>query len=147
MTSTKPFPEKCRYHPDGLIANQVHWRWNKAPGRTGGGRWVCRSFSQDSAVKSRDRRAKFLAEYKLAKGCADCGYNAHSEALDFDHLPGTKKLFNIGYGKDHLLEAILAEIAKCEVVCANCHRVRTSHRRPWLAKGLQPPAEPLIEIT
>lgn len=74
---------------------------------------------------------KFITQLKMSKGCADCGYNAHPVALDFDHLPGYEKRYGIaqiaygGYGLDLVLE----EIAKCEVVCANCHRIRTLDRR------------------
>ena len=66
---------------------------------------------------------------KLASGCIDCGYNAHSAALEFDHLPGTVKLFCIGAAKGRSMARVLAEIAKCEIVCANCHRVRTAARK------------------
>lgn len=49
--------------------------------------------------------------------------------MDFDHVRGKKK-FDIG--KAVLLQVtmkeLLAEIAKCEIVCANCHRVRTYGR-------------------
>ena len=61
-------------------------------------------------------------------GCVDCGYNEHPAALDFDHMPGTEKLFNIGQEKHRALDQLLAEIAKCELVCANCHRIRTVSR-------------------
>lgn len=71
---------------------------------------------------------EYIIKYKLEKGCMDCGYNAHSDALDFDHL-GDKK-FNIGEGAySKSLDAIKEEIEKCDVVCANCHRVRTANRR------------------
>lgn len=70
-----------------------------------------------------------MQEIKLAKGCSDCGYKEHPAALDFDHLPGTEKLFNIGTSiATKPLRVVLAEIEKCEVVCANCHRVRTAKR-------------------
>ena len=54
--------------------------------------------------------------------------------MDFDHLGKTEKKFNIsdvirrGYSK----ATILAEIAKCELVCANCHRQRTHDRQALL---------------
>jgi len=67
---------------------------------------------------------------KVAAGCADCGYKDHAVALDFDHVSGVK-LGNVGtlVNRGAAMETILAEIAKCEVVCANCHRVRTERRR------------------
>lgn len=71
-----------------------------------------------------------IAEYKLAKGCADCGYRAHPQALEFDHLPGAVKSFNIGEKVgSYSLARIMDEIAKCEVVCSNCHAIRTFERR------------------
>lgn len=73
---------------------------------------------------------------KLARGCADCGYRAHACALQFDHLPGREKrgevarLASACFGSFETRRArLLAEIAKCEVVCANCHAVRTQQRR------------------
>ncbi|MBX9679725.1 MAG: hypothetical protein K2X38_13260 [Gemmataceae bacterium] len=72
-----------------------------------------------------------VTEYKLAKGCATCGYREFAEALEFDHLPQYKKNFNVARAARRILDwsVIEAEIAKCEVVCANCHRVRTAQRR------------------
>lgn len=67
---------------------------------------------------------------KMARGCADCGYNRFPEALQFDHRPGTKKCFNIGEEiGNYSMERLLEEIAKCDVVCANCHVERTVSRR------------------
>lgn len=71
----------------------------------------------------------YVHEYLLSHGCADCGYNKHPAALDFDHLPGTVKVRDIKSGQQLGWVALLEEIAKCEVVCANCHRIRTSERR------------------
>lgn len=72
-----------------------------------------------------------VRDIKLKRGCADCGYNAHWAALDFDHLPGAAKVMDVAemIRVSRPLAAILAEIEKCEVVCANCHRVRTVMRR------------------
>lgn len=77
-----------------------------------------------------DRKMSDIHKYQLEKGCADCGYNAHPAALEFDHLPGTKKLFNIGEQiGNKSVESLWSEIAKCEVVCSNCHGIRTFERR------------------
>jgi hypothetical protein len=70
-----------------------------------------------------------VAAIKVAAGCVECGYSNHDAALDFDHLPGTVKLFTISAAWGRPWSSILAEIAKCEVVCANCHRIRTVTRR------------------
>jgi hypothetical protein len=83
-----------------------------------------------SPAPGMDRAAKkaWVAAYKLEHGCADCGYNKHPAALDFDHLPGVVKVRDVKSGLQFGWEGLLAEVAKCEVVCANCHRIRTVER-------------------
>ena len=74
----------------------------------------------------RNRRVKrWIAEYKLARGCADCGYAGHHAALDFDHITGEKEL-NVCFAKS--IAQAQREALKCDVVCANCHRIRTYER-------------------
>jgi len=61
------------------------------------------------------------------KVCTSC---AHPAALEFDHTPGTEKKFNIGEEiGNRSREALWEEIAKCDVVCANCHAIHTATRR------------------
>lgn len=75
------------------------------------------------------KRKAIISRYKTMKGCIDCGYNQHPEALDFDHLRDKK--FNISQAVNAMTSwpRIKAEVAKCEVRCANCHRVITAERR------------------
>jgi len=50
--------------------------------------------------------------------------------MHFDHRPGEIKEFEIGFAvRGYSRRRILAEIAKCDLVCANCHAVRTYRRR------------------
>lgn len=67
---------------------------------------------------------------KLARGCADCGWNEWARGLDWDHVRGTKSA-NVAQliAERKPWAEVAAEIAKCEVVCANCHRIRTADRR------------------
>ena len=75
----------------------------------------------------RVQRTRFLLEYFASHPCADCG-EVDPIVLEFDHLGG--KLFDIGTALPCQSWAnILAEIEKCEVVCANCHRRRTKRRQ------------------
>lgn len=60
--------------------------------------------------------------------CMDCGVQYPTCVMDFDHRPGEVKSFGIGQSKRSLEETLL-EIAKCDVVCSNCHRLRTAARR------------------
>lgn len=83
--------------------------------------------------RGRDRNASRRAitnKIKMDRGCADCGYREHPAALEFDHLPGTEKRWTIARATFLLpLDQLLEEIEKCEVVCANCHAIRTASRR------------------
>ena len=72
----------------------------------------------------RKARTAFLNRYKLAAGCIDCGYAAHAVVLDFDHVQGVK-LFTIANMVHRPAALLVAELSKCVVRCANCHRVKT----------------------
>ena len=77
----------------------------------------------------KERIARWIKEYKVRKTCFDCG-NADFRVLDFDHLPEFVKDFNIGQGMvdGKSLKSLQQEILKCQVVCSNCHRIRTYER-------------------
>lgn len=67
--------------------------------------------------------------------CADCGVRYPPYVMDFDHVRGDKvDLVPRMAVRPVSLLHLLREIAKCEVVCANCHRLRTS-RRGWPRPG------------
>ncbi len=74
------------------------------------------------------RGQKIIEEAKAAP-CADCGEGYPHYVMDFDHVRG-EKLFAIGsMSRATAVHKLYAEIAKCDVVCANCHRQRTYERR------------------
>lgn len=84
------------------------------------------------AAHTRKRRAWLLSMYRAfkLKPCADCGGTFDPVCMDFDHRLGEVKLFTIGNSNGaRSVESILGEIAKCDVVCANCHRIRTFRNR------------------
>lgn len=69
---------------------------------------------------------------KTERGCEICGYNQSPLALQFDHIdPETKfrdkngKLVHPSHMVNYSQVLILAEIAKCRVLCANCHIIYT----------------------
>lgn len=90
---------------------------------------LIRAADRERTVLLRAKRRKWIDDFKLKQGCADCGYNAHPKALDFDHVRG-EKLGDIGRLAHTAIAwgRLMAEIAKREVVCANCHRIRTHER-------------------
>ena len=74
--------------------------------------------------RQRQRLRQILLEAK-AKPCQDCGMQYPSYVMDFDHRESSVKLDNVGHFTRFTKKMLLAEIAKCDVVCANCHRERT----------------------
>ena len=70
----------------------------------------------------------FLRELRKVP-CADCGGRFAGHQMDFDHRDPTTKSFVLCSGRAALKSPaqLLAEAAKCDVVCANCHRIRTRH--------------------
>ncbi len=73
-----------------------------------------------------------LFKYFKTHPCVDCG-NIDLRVLDFDHVRGIKK-YNVGeiiyYG--YSWKTIYHEIEKCDVRCANCHRIKTlSKKTSW----------------
>ena len=72
---------------------------------------------------------KMLGHIKEKNGCSDCNGKYPFYVLDFDHTHGNK-VANIGQMLDYFsIEDIMKEVAKCEVVCSNCHRIRTYLRK------------------
>ena len=91
----------------------------------------CRVCTRAKMRKRYEHRSRLIDDYKLERGCVDCGWRLHPRALEFDHLPGSVKVANIASmisRTQYSIEQIRAEMAKCEVVCANCHRIRTYTR-------------------
>jgi len=73
-------------------------------------------------------RRNFILELKKDKPCIDCGNLYPSCVMDFDHRAGETKIRSISWMVLHdtsNMEKIKLEIAKCDLVCANCHRIRT----------------------
>ena len=67
-----------------------------------------------------------------SKPCMDCNNCFPPECMDFDHRPGTVKKSTVSrLVNNHSREVILVEIAKCDLVCSNCHRTRTKKRKQW----------------
>ncbi len=85
--------------------------------------------SRKGGARLREKRRSFLNELKT-KPCMDCGNSFPPECMDFDHVRGTKNL-GIYQMYTRAMPLLMEEIAKCDLVCANCHRVRTmSRKRP-----------------
>ena len=82
-------------------------------------------------ARERNKKIAELIARLKAGPCKDCGKKYPPYVMDFDHLPGQIKIANVSYLKRHRVafEKIEAEVKKCDLVCANCHRVRSYKRQ------------------
>ena len=83
--------------------------------------------TQYKRIKDRKEKIKSdVRDYKESNPCFDCGQFFHHFVMDFDHREPSTKSANvsnlIGSGS---IKKIWEEIDKCDLLCANCHRVRT----------------------
>lgn len=81
------------------------------------------------------RRLEIRKIIKKAKDCPcqDCGQSYPTRVMDFDHVRGVKKFSIASYAHlnyNRRFQILLNEIAKCDVVCANCHRLRHDEDDP-----------------
>lgn len=83
-----------------------------------------RRYYYDKSADRREQLRQQLEEYKRQLACEKCGYNEYMCALDFHHIDDTKEI-NISDVCRHgwSFQRLLTEIQKCQVLCANCHRV------------------------
>jgi len=87
-------------------------------------REALRRSAKDYNAKLRNRL--WVWGYLLEHPCVDCG-ETDIRVLEFDHRDPADKVGNVGrmVSDRRCIEAIEAEVAKCDVRCANCHRRRT----------------------
>lgn len=88
------------------------------------------SDKEKDRIKRRNEKfkadAKELIRAEKDRPCADCGIKYPHYVMDFDHLDPKQKEFGVASMINcGSLDLIRKEIAKCEVVCSNCHRERT----------------------
>lgn len=87
---------------------------------------------QKTSPKWKEYRKKYCGQKQTilnalkAKPCADCNKQYPPYVMDFDHRSGKK--FGLAGKAWKPLPELLEEAAKCDVVCANCHRERTYQR-------------------
>jgi len=94
---------------------------------------------RNSHITNRHRKAHKRKNIEMIRNlkeapCMDCGGEFPYPVMDFDHRPGEIKLGNVAemVSRNVALERILDEIKKCDLVCANCHRIRTAVREGYL---------------
>jgi hypothetical protein len=95
-----------------------------------------KSKGRQRVLERREAAREMVIAIKTGNPCMDCGESFHHVAMDFDHRTGEDKRAQVSHLQKHgaSIDVILAEIAKCDLVCANCHRVRTYNRH----QGFEP---------
>jgi hypothetical protein len=123
---TKPVEGFHRFRQGGYQA------WCKPCRRTYDAAYHRANKARLAELKKKRRREvrEWFRSLKEGRPCADCGGTFHPAAMQWDHLPGTIKAADLSnLGKRGSPRRVIEEIAKCELVCANCHAVRTVRRR------------------
>lgn len=80
--------------------------------------------SIDQAAKKRRASIRQLIIDKKNVPCMDCKVSYPSYVMDFDHVRGNKQ-FNLSTAAEKSKQRVTEEMAKCDIICANCHRIRT----------------------
>lgn len=86
-----------------------------------------------SRRKSKQNEARaYLLDYLQSHPCIDCG-EANILTLEFDHIDSSTKIDNVSNMviQGRLLKDIKCEVNKCEVRCANCHKIKTAQQQTW----------------
>lgn len=129
--------------------DQFSWR-NKAKGVRQGycreckkrynNTWYENHHDEQAVRVARNRKLRKQSAFEIINAakqapCADCGRTFPPIAMDFDHVGGVK-VNHVARMVSYSLDKLRAEIAKCEVVCACCHRIRTATRLGLMEKAL-----------
>lgn len=109
---------KCSYH---LCNNELTGKQTKHCSHK------CRT---KGAVVAWRKRTKQRAVDLLGGSCRTCGYNKCIDALEFHHRDSQEKDFAISKAMVCIRswEHIQTELAKCDLLCANCHREHHSDK-------------------
>jgi hypothetical protein len=84
---------------------------------------VCRACCVANQRRYTARKLARIQKFKIEQGCQRCGYNESAYALDFHHKDPNTKEFGIGRQLNMAEDRIWREIAKCDVLCRNCHAI------------------------
>ena len=84
-----------------------------------------REANATASKRLRDDRRSRLNKIKLSAKCKNCGFNSHPAALEFNHRDPLTKGFTISQSMHRSWSSLEIEIAKCDVLCSNCHHIHS----------------------
>lgn len=87
----------------------------------------CKTRAATNRKASIQQHRQFLVCYLSTHPCIDCG-NTDIRVLEFDHLRDKTDTLASLIRRSGSIEHIKTEIEKCDVVCSNCHHIRTYDR-------------------
>lgn len=88
------------------------------------------SEKQRAAQKEWKKRRQIIIQDLKRRPCEDCGGSFHPACMQFDHVPGRGDKFkDVSKMTNYKLDRVYEEVAKCDLVCANCHALRTYYRQ------------------
>lgn len=121
-------PLTSRADPDSRkLYTRWHYQQNKA---------TYKARARANNIRTRAKVRGFILEYLRGHPCIDC-QEPDPIVLEFDHRLNVVKEFNIGDAVRLTisLRRVKAEVVKCDVRCANCHRRKTYRDRGTSSKG------------
>lgn len=131
--------EKCKKHNEEFVLVGKHQRKKcRSCNREYQAKWISDNrerhrerVRKSLSIKRKNNTILYLSLFEK-KSCIDCG-ESRIPTLDFDHIDPSTKKFNIsqGFRLNYSWEDILEEVDKCEIRCANCHRIKTSIDNNW----------------
>ena len=116
---------ECRYCKEVLPVELFKYKSGQV--KKDGLQTICKPCVLTNLKTHRQKMRNLVNRWKVMKGCSCCGFKGQHFQLDLDHVdPSTK------YGQNHRayepnwkLDRIKKELAKCVILCANCHRLKT----------------------
>lgn len=85
-------------------------------------------------VSARQEARQFVLDYLSTHPCIQCG-ESDPIVLEFHHVGGKEREISFMITGGYPIAKIQSEIAKCQVLCANCHRRKTVKERGWFRNG------------
>ncbi len=89
---------------------------------------------QTRKANVRQEARQFVLQYLSMHPCVQCG-ESDPMVLEFHHLGRKEKEISFMISGGYPIAKIQSEIAKCQVLCANCHRRKTVKERGWFRNG------------
>ena len=102
--------------------NDYHTRIRPFPDKMEKRRLRIKSYQQKRRIKLNE--IKIVLQQALGGECVSCGLT-DSRLLDFDHIDPANKTMMISQSLSKPFELLLAEAKKCQLMCPNCHRIKT----------------------